>query len=85
MKKALLFIFFTLAAITLGAGIAYLCDGVKYLNWLSWGKEFGFDNFAVDLYVVGFSLSINIKLTISQLITIPIGLLVYSKAAKSLG
>lgn len=84
MKKTIAFIFFMLAAIVLGAFIAYLGAGVSFLNWLTWGKTFGINNFGVDLYVVSFNISFNLKFTISQLITIPIGLIVYAKTGKSL-
>ncbi len=73
-----------LAAIVLGALLAYICRGVPYLNWLSWGKTLGINDVAVDLYVIQFSLSLTVNFTVSQLITIPAGLIVYSKACKGL-
>ena len=84
MKKTFAFIFFMLAAIVLGAFIAYLSAGISFLNWLAWGKSLGINNFGIDLYVISFSLTLNVKFTISQLITIPIGLIVYAKTCKGL-
>ncbi len=84
MKKTFAFIFFMLAAIVLGAFIAYLSAGVSFLSWLAWGKSLGVNNFGIDLYVLSFSLTLNVKFTISQLITIPVGLIVYAKTCKSL-
>ncbi|MBR1723924.1 MAG: DUF4321 domain-containing protein [Ruminococcus sp.] len=73
-----------LAAIVLGAFIAYLAAGVSFLSWLAWGKSLGINNFGVDLYVISFSLTVNVRFTISQLITIPAGLIVYAKTCKGL-
>lgn len=84
MKKTFAFIFFMLAAIVLGAFIAYLAAGVSFLSWLAWGKSLGINNFGVDLYVISFSLTVNVRFTISQLITIPAGLIVYAKTCKGL-
>lgn len=84
MKKTFAFIFFMLAAIILGAALAYLGRNVAFLSWLAWGKSMGIDNVAIDLYVLKFSFSLNVTFTISQLITIPVGLIVYVKTCKGL-
>ena len=73
-----------LAAVVLGALLAYLFDGTRYLGWLAWGKTLGVNGFSVDLYVLKFSLSLTLNVTLSQLITVPLGLVVYAKAGKSL-
>lgn len=73
-----------IAAIVLGAFIAYLCAGVSFLSWLAWGKSLGINDVSIDLYVISFSLSLNVKFTVSQLITIPAGLITYSKTCKGL-
>lgn len=73
-----------LAAIILGAALAYLGRNVAFLSWLAWGKSMGIDNVAIDLYVLKFSFSLNVTFTISQLITIPVGLIVYVKTCKGL-
>ncbi len=84
MKKTFAFIFFTLAAIVLGAFLAYICDGVKYVGWLAWGKTMGLNDFSIDLYVISFSISLTVRFTISQLITIPTALIVYAKTCSGL-
>lgn len=84
LKKTFSFIFFMLAAIVLGALIAYVCRDVPFLSWLAWGKTLGINDIAVDLYVIQFSLSLTVNFTVSQLITIPVGLLVHSKVSKGL-
>ncbi|MCD8095119.1 MAG: DUF4321 domain-containing protein [Ruminococcus sp.] len=85
MKKTFAFIFFALASVVLGAFIAYLCDGgPAFISWLAWGKTLGINNIAIDLYVISFSFSLNLTFTVSQLITIPAGLIVYAKTCKGL-
>ena len=38
-----------LAAIILGAALAYLGRNVAFLSWLAWGKSMGIDNVAIIL------------------------------------
>lgn len=84
MKKTFAFLFFTLAGIVLGAFLAYLCADVSFLSWLAWGKSFGVENFSLDLYVIIINLTLKLQLTVSQLITVPAGLIVYAKTGKGL-
>ena len=83
-KRTFAFIFFMLAGITLGAFIAYICAGKSYVDWLSWGKDFGFNNFTLALYVVKLSLGFTVHATISQIFTIAAALIVFSKTCKNL-
>ena len=84
LKKTLAFIFFLLAGILLGALIAYVCEGKSYVGWLAWGKELGVESFNLNLYVIRFTFGLMLNVTISQIITIPIALIVYAKTCKSL-
>ncbi|MCD7742047.1 MAG: DUF4321 domain-containing protein [Ruminococcus sp.] len=85
MKKTFAFLFFVLASIVLGAFIAYLCEGgPSFISWLAWGKSLGINDISVDLYVISLSFSLNVSFTVSQLITIPAGLIVYAKTCKGL-
>ncbi|MBQ8966827.1 DUF4321 domain-containing protein [Ruminococcus sp.] len=83
-KKAFAFIFFMLAGIVLGAFIAYICAGKAYVDWLSWGRDIGIENVAVDLYVIKFSLGLMIHATISQIFTITLALIMFAKVGKSI-
>lgn len=83
-KKTFAFIMFIMAGIVLGAFIAYICAGKEFVGWLAWGKELGVQGFAVDLYVIRFNFGLMFNATISQLFTIPISLILYAKACKSL-
>lgn len=84
MKKTFAFIFFLLAGLVIGGFLAYICEGRPYVGWLAWGKSVGIESVSVDLYVVKFSLGLMIQATISQIITIPLSLIIFSKTCKSL-
>ena len=73
-----------LAAIILGAFIAYVWSGKDYVGWLAWGKSLGLENVSVDLYVIKFSIGLMFNATISQLFTIPIAIIIYAKTCKNL-
>lgn len=83
-KKTFAFIMFILAGIVLGAFIAYLCAGKDYVGWLAWGKELGIPNFTADLYVTRLTFGLMFNVTISQLFTVPLSFIIYSKTCKSL-
>ncbi|MCR5480827.1 MAG: DUF4321 domain-containing protein [Ruminococcus sp.] len=83
-KRTFAFIFFMLAGIVLGAFLAYICDGKSYVGWLAWGKNLGFENVSVDLYVIKLSFGLMIRATISQIFTIAAALIVFSKTCKNL-
>lgn len=84
MKKTFAFIFFLLAGLVIGGFLAYICEDRPYVGWLAWGKSVGIESISVDLYVVKFSLGLMIQATISQIITIPLSLIIFSKTCKSL-
>lgn len=84
MKKTFAFIFFLLAGLVIGGFLAYICEGRPYVGWLAWGRSVGIENISVDLYVVRFGFGLMIQATISQIITIPLSLIIFSKTCKSL-
>jgi len=86
-KKTIAFLFFLLAGITVGAFISHACAGRPYLDWLAWGREVGLSTDKpafLDLIVLKISLGLTLKVTIAQIFTIIISILVFSKTCKSL-
>lgn len=83
-KRTFAFIFFMLSGIMLGGFLAYICQGKSYVGWLSWGKEIGFENFTLDLYVIKLNLGLMVHATISQIFTISAALILFSKTCKNL-
>lgn len=83
-KRTFAFVFFMLSGIALGGFVAYVCEGKNYVSWLAWGKKVGFDNFTLDLSVIKFSLGFMINVTISQIFTVALALIIFSKTCKNL-
>lgn len=83
-KRTFAFIFFLLAGVVLGGFIAYICEGRPYVGWLAWGKSVGVESIAIDLYVIRFSFGLMINATISQIITIPLSLIIFAATCKNL-
>lgn len=79
-KKNLLFFFYLLAGIIIGALLGHLCAGIPFLSWLDFGDSIGISAGHVDLAILditfGFSLSINV----AQIITVGIAMWLYSRS-----
>ncbi len=84
MKKALLMSLFIIAAIVLGALIGGGCEGVEYLNWLSYSKDFSFQPGTIDIDVLSFTFGFSINVCVAQLILVFVGLFSYYKLAPKL-
>lgn len=83
-KRTFAFIFFMLSGIALGGFVAYVCKGRPYIGWLAWGKNIGVENFSVDLSVIKFNIGLMIDVTVSQIFTVGIALIVFAKTCKNL-
>lgn len=86
-KRTIAFIFFMLAGITLGAFISKISAGTQYFDWLSWGQSVGLstDNPAVlDLIVIKIAFGFVLKVTIAQIITVLLSILLFSKTCSKL-
>lgn len=83
-KKTIAFIFFLLAGIVLGAFIAYICRDVKFLKWLSWGQKVGIPNTAIDLLIIKLNFGLTFDVTIAQIFTVPLSLVIFNKTCKSM-
>ena len=86
-KHNIAFIFFLLGGITLGAFISKICQGTQYFDWLSWGQTVGLstDKPAVlDLIVIKIAFGFTLKVTIAQIITVLLSILIFSKTCSKL-
>jgi hypothetical protein len=86
-KKTIAFIFFLLAGITIGAFISQICDGKKYLDWLSWGQQIGLSTekpAVLDLVFLKIAFGFTLKVTIAQIFTVILSILLFNKTCKSL-
>jgi len=79
-KNALIFIIFILCGIVIGGLLGELSGGISWLNWLSYGKSFGFsDPFTLDLGVLQLTLGLMIKINVASIIGIVISIFIYRK------
>ena len=81
-KQGFVFCFFLISGIVLGAYLAYICDGKPYVGWMSWGKDMGVENFALDLYLIKFNLGLMVHATLSQIVSISLALILYVAVRK---
>ena len=69
-----------LAGIVAGGYLGLYLSGFQYLSWLNLGADFGIDPpFALNLGIIAFSISFNVKFTISGVIGIAAAVLLYKK------
>ncbi len=79
-KGTLVLIIFILCGIVIGGLIGQLTKDVSWLNWLSYGKEFGLvDPITLDLGVVRFTIGLMFDINISSIIGIAIAIFIYRK------
>ena len=79
-KGTLVLIIFILCGIVIGGLIGQLTKDVSWLNWLSYGKEFGLvDPITLDLGVVQLTLGLMFKINVSSIIGIAIAIFIYRK------
>lgn len=83
-KKTIAFIFFLLAGIVLGAFVAYICRDVKFLSWLSWGQKVGIPTTQIDLLILKLNFGLTFDVTIAQIFTVPLALVIFNKTCKSM-
>lgn len=57
------------SGVVVGSLVAKLCEGVKYLSWLSFGLTFGTSSpFSLELGVLNLTIGANVNITISTII-----------------
>jgi len=57
------------SGVVVGSLVAKLCEGIKYLSWLSFGLTFGTSNpVSLELGVLNLTVGANINITISTII-----------------
>ena len=79
-KGTLVLIIFILCGIVIGGLIGQLASSVSWLNWLSYGMDFGLvDPIVLDLGVVQLTLGLLFKINVSSIIGIAIAIFIYRK------
>lgn len=79
-KGTLVLIIFVLCGLVIGGLIGQLTSGISWLNWLSYGQEFGLVNpITLDLGVVQLTLGLLFKINVSSIIGIAIAIFIYRR------
>jgi len=79
-RGRLISILFVLAGLVIGGLLGDLASNVDWLNWLSFGQEFGLrDPLVLDLNVLTLTLGLTIRINIASKIGVIISLIVYRK------
>lgn len=69
-----------LSGLTIGYFIGNLCNTVDMLKWMNYTGVFGLDQpFQVNLGVIWFSFQIKFKITLTSIIGLLLGILLYKK------
>ena len=79
-KGTLVLIIFILCGLVIGGLIGQLTSGISWLNWLSYGKEFGLaDPIVLDLGVVQLTFALMFKINVSSIVGIAIAVFIYRR------
>ncbi|MEG1568863.1 MAG: DUF4321 domain-containing protein [Oscillospiraceae bacterium] len=84
LKRNILLAFYLLAGILLGAMLASFCANVPFLSWLSYSSSIGFSPnapFVLDLSVIKLSFGFSMSISVAQIITIALSILIYNKTS----
>ena len=84
MKKAFLFLFYLLAGILTGSLLANLCRAIPALSWLGYANTIGFaagTPAVLDLIIVKITFGFAMSVSIAQIITISIAMILYNKSS----
>lgn len=79
-NNILIFILVILAGIVLGGFIGEYLGSMPFLNWLKYGKEFGFINpLVLDLGVLKITFALTIKFNLGVIIGLIVAIFLYKK------
>lgn len=79
-KNVWILILFILSGIVVGGLLGDLASSVNFLNWLSYGEQFGLTNpIELDLSVVKLTLGVMFKINIASIVGIILAIFIYKK------
>lgn len=83
MKKTFLFLFYLLAGILSGSLLANLCRSIPALSWLGYANTIGLGAgtpVVLDLIIVRITFGFAMSVSIAQIITISVAMMLYNRA-----
>ena len=79
-KNIWILLIFIFSGIVLGGLIGELAGNVSFLNWLSYGQEFGLESpLVLNLNIIKLTFAISIKINEASIIGIAIAVFIYRK------
>lgn len=84
MKQGLLMFAVLLAAIVIGSLLGDFARGISSISWLGKIFEIGFSTFDLNLKIFVITLGFQIRVCVSEILMVIIGLVCYPKLAKLL-
>ena len=87
LQRTLVFLFFLLSGIIVGALLASACADISFLSWLAYGKTIGLSTsnpMLLDLSMVKVAFGFEVGVNVAQIITITAALLIYKSVARKL-
>lgn len=79
-KNIWILILFILSGIVVGGLLGDLASNVDFLNWLSYGEQFGLTNpIELDLNVIKITFGLMFKINIASIIGIILAIFIYKK------
>lgn len=88
MRKAIIFIFYLVAAVVVGALVAAIALKVPFLSWLAFGKSIGLsvDNpMILDLSVIKIAFGFEVGVTVAHIICFIGAFFGYKYTVKAMG
>lgn len=86
-RKALAFVFFLLAGITVGSVVAILCSGISWLEWLSWSQMVGLGANAplvLDMIVARLTFGFSLEVSIAQIIFVILFIFLFNRTCRNM-
>jgi len=78
-KNSLVLLVFLLCGVVIGGLLGELANSVSWLNWLAYGKTFGFSPVTLDLGVLQLTLGLMVKINVASIIGVIIAIFIYRK------
>lgn len=79
-KNIWILILFILSGLVIGGLLGQMASQVDWLNWLSYGQQFGFGNpIVLELNVIKLTFGITVNINIASILGMGIALFIYRK------
>lgn len=79
-KSTWIMILFIFAGLVIGGLLGQLASQVDWLNWLSYGQEFGIqDPFVLNMNVLSLTFAFSVHINIASIIGLAISIFLYKK------